>query len=81
MQGFFCALLNNQGGLNMNTAPDTPTTTDRLIRLKELLEIVPLGRSTVWKLVSEGRFPKPVKLSPRTTAWRESEVMDWMDSL
>lgn len=65
----------------MNTAPDTPTTTDRLIRLKELLEIVPLGRSTVWKLVSEGRFPKPVKLSPRTTAWRESEVMDWMDSL
>jgi predicted DNA-binding transcriptional regulator AlpA len=64
----------------MNTATET-TSPDRFLRLKDVLQVVPLGRSTVWKMVAEGKFPQPVKLTPRTTAWRESEVLRWMDSL
>lgn len=46
-----------------------------LIRLDQLLEIIPISRSAWWKGVKSGRFPKPVKLGPRTTAWRKSEII------
>ncbi|MBW2187062.1 MAG: AlpA family phage regulatory protein [Deltaproteobacteria bacterium] len=54
---------------------------ERFLRIKQLLEIVPLGKSTVWKLVAEGKFPQPIKLSERCTAWRESDIQQWMDKL
>jgi prophage regulatory protein len=35
---------------------------------------IPVGRSTWWEGVKSGRFPKPVKLGPRITAWRVEEI-------
>jgi len=35
---------------------------------------IPIGRSTWWSGVKSGRFPKPVKLGPRTTAWRVEDI-------
>lgn len=35
---------------------------------------IPISRSTWWYGVRSGRFPKPVKLGPRTTAWRASDI-------
>ena len=35
---------------------------------------IPVGRSTSWAGVKSGRFPKPVKLGPRTTAWRAEDI-------
>jgi predicted DNA-binding transcriptional regulator AlpA len=40
--------------------------------------IVPIARSTLHKWVSEGRFPRPVKLGPATTAWRVEDVRAWI---
>ncbi|MBW2186923.1 MAG: AlpA family phage regulatory protein [Deltaproteobacteria bacterium] len=57
------------------------TKKDSLLRMKQVLEIVPLGKSTVWKMVAENKFPQPVKLSERCTAWRESDIQRWMDEL
>lgn len=36
--------------------------------------IIPVGRSTWWAGVRSGRFPKPVKLGPRTAVWRVEEI-------
>lgn len=36
--------------------------------------IIPVCKSTWWEGVKAGRFPEPVKLSPRVTVWRASEV-------
>ena len=36
--------------------------------------IIPVGKSTWWQGVKSGRFPKPVKLGPRTTAWRVESI-------
>jgi len=48
---------------------------DRLLRLKQVLEIVPVGKSTWWAGVATGRFPQPLRhLGPRITVWRASEV-------
>ena len=35
---------------------------------------IPVSKSTWWVGVKEGRFPKPVKLGPRTTAWRVEDI-------
>lgn len=45
------------------------------IRIKEVLKIFPIGRSTWWEGVKDGRFPKPVKLGERTTAWKVEDIL------
>ena len=36
--------------------------------------IIPVGKTTWWKGIKEGRYPKPVKLSARVTAWRVEDI-------
>jgi len=48
---------------------------DKLIRLKEVLEIIPISKSSWWLGVKKGRFPKPIKLGPKTTCWRLSDIL------
>lgn len=40
--------------------------------------ILPVAHSTFWRMVAEGRFPKPIKLSERVTVWRAEEVAAWI---
>ncbi|MDR2875964.1 MAG: AlpA family phage regulatory protein [Methylobacillus sp.] len=42
--------------------------------------VVPLSKSSIWRLVSVGKFPRPVKLSERCTAWRAEDVRAWIES-
>lgn len=44
------------------------------VRIKQILAVYPIGRSTWWAGVKSGRFPRPVKLGPRTTAWRVEDI-------
>jgi prophage regulatory protein len=48
--------------------------TERLIRLPEVMDKLGIARSTVWLYVEQEKLPKPIKLSPRVTVWRESEI-------
>lgn len=50
----------------------------RLIRLKDVQHTTGLGRSTIYKYIEEGIFPKSVSLGERAVAWVESEVMEWI---
>lgn len=53
---------------------------ERLLRIKQVLELVPVGKSTWWAGVKSGRYPKPVRhLGPRITAWRESDIKAVID--
>jgi prophage regulatory protein len=45
-----------------------------LLRVKQVLEKIPVSRTTWWQGVKDGKFPQPVKLGPRTTAWRASDI-------
>lgn len=51
----------------------------KLIKLKAVMECTGLARSTVYKFIAEGRFPKPVKLGVRMVAWVESEINAWIE--
>ncbi|WIH20962.1 AlpA family transcriptional regulator [Photobacterium damselae] len=50
----------------------------RFIRLKEVMHVTGLGRSSIYNYMAEGRFPKTVSLGGRAVAWVESEITDWM---
>lgn len=50
----------------------------RIIRLKAVLEMTGLGRSTLYKKVEEGTFPASVPLSERAVGWVEEEVQNWI---
>jgi prophage regulatory protein len=41
---------------------------------------IPEGRSTWWAGVKSGRFPKPVKLGPRTTVWKVQDILKLIES-
>jgi predicted DNA-binding transcriptional regulator AlpA len=58
---------------------DLPDT--GFLRLPQVLSLIPLGKSSWWKGVKSGRFPKPVKLSPNCTAWRVEDIRALMASL
>ncbi|MCA0919239.1 helix-turn-helix transcriptional regulator [Pseudooceanicola nanhaiensis] len=50
---------------------------DALLREKQILHPggpVPVSRSTWWAGVRSGRFPQPIRLGPRTTAWRVGDI-------
>ncbi len=68
--------------MNMLISPMAPNTgsTTRYIRLREVLKIVPMSASSVWRLTANRDFPAPVKLSARITAWNRDEVMAWLKS-
>jgi len=44
------------------------------LRLPQILAIFPVSRSAFWAGVKTGRYPTPVKLSPRCTAWRVEDI-------
>ena len=50
----------------------------RLIRLKEVMRVTGLARSTVYKYIAEESFPKPVSLGERCVGWVDDEVQDWI---
>jgi prophage regulatory protein len=51
----------------------TTTTEQRLIRLPEVIRLTGIPKSTIYKLISDGRFPKPQRLG-RLALWKLSEV-------
>jgi prophage regulatory protein len=53
-------------------------TTDRLLRLPDVIARVALSRSTILRLVAVGRFPAPMRISERAIAWSAAAVEEWI---
>ena len=53
--------------------------TMRLLRLRDVLQLVPVGRSTIYDWMARDAFPKAVQLGGGIVAWRESEVRRWIE--
>ena len=51
------------------------------VRLREVLTVIPVGKSCWWEGVKSGRFPKPVKLTARCTAWKAEDIRDLIKQL
>ena len=53
----------------------------RLIRLPEVMMRVGLGRSTIYRKMEEGRFPRSRSISPKCAVWIEAEIDEWINCL
>ncbi|WP_157220680.1 helix-turn-helix transcriptional regulator [Flavisphingomonas formosensis] len=52
---------------------------DRLLRISDVKSRVGLGKSKIYALIAEGRFPRPYKLTPKAARWSEREVHAWIE--
>ena len=71
---------------------DTPTKTHKnknlakllplqgMSRAKDILPLLPFGRTTLHEWSRDGRFPASIRLSPTIVAWSNSEVLKWLES-
>lgn len=60
--------------LNTTITPDR-----RVLSQQDVLERVPLSRTTLWRLERAGRFPARFSISPNRVGWLESDVNTWVE--
>lgn len=51
------------------------------LRLDQVLTLIPISKTTWWDGIREGRYPRSVKLSDRTTAWRVEDIIDLIHTI
>ena len=75
----------------MSSVKETIFPTSGFVRLPQIIgdaranppipPMIPVGRSTWWQWVREGKAPAAVKLGPRTTAWRADQILKFVEQL
>lgn len=61
------------------TAPAIQKPAPAFYRLRDVIRITALSRSTVYRRIAEGRFPAPVHLGGRASGWEASELQEWVN--
>ena len=62
----------------MNAPTIEVASTEKFLRLRDVLSRTGLSRSMAYSLTKEGAFPRPINLGARAVAWLESEVTAWI---
>ncbi|MEM9434200.1 MAG: AlpA family phage regulatory protein [Pseudomonadota bacterium] len=53
----------------------------KLIRRPKVEELTSLSASAIYKKIELGTFPRPVRIRRQAVAWRESDILTWIDDL
>ena len=56
-----------------------PIRPDQLLRITEVSSLTSLAKSTINLWVAQGKFPKPLTLSPTIKVWRNQSLIDWIE--
>lgn len=68
---------------NSNTLPDSGFVREKQIigsKKEGIPAVVPISHSTWWAGVKTGRYPKPIKLSPKVTVWRVADIKELINA-
>lgn len=52
---------------------------ERLLGIREVLEIVPVTKQTIYRMMRDGEFPTQRRISEGRVCWRRSEIEKWID--
>jgi prophage regulatory protein len=55
------------------------TNSNQLLRIKEVSDFTSIGKSTINLWVAQGKFPKPISLSPTIKVWRVQQLLEWIE--
>jgi prophage regulatory protein len=61
-------------------APKLTLPETGFLRQPQVLALVPISKSTLWRRVQARTFPQPMKLSERVTAWRVEDIRQWIEA-
>src|SRR6185437_16416991 len=62
----------------LHDATGAPPRPPQILRLKEVMAMVGLGRSVIYRMRAAGTFPKPVRLGARAVGWIADDVAAWI---
>lgn len=54
------------------------TTSERAVRIREVMQRVGISRTQIYRLIQRGDFPAPVRLSDRISIWRQKDIDEWL---
>lgn len=54
-----------------------------LIQIRPLVnyKVVPYSATTIWRLCRDGKFPRPIKVTPGITAWKVGDIRNYLNSV
>ena len=52
----------------------------KLITQKQVVDLVGVSRTTIWRLERAGQFPRRVQVSTKAVRWHQAEILDWIES-
>ena len=53
---------------------------ERLLRRREVERLTSMSRSSIYRLMQEGEFPRPVRVGPSAVRWKLSDISAWIES-
>ena len=54
------------------------TQFDRIVRMRELKQLIGSSNATIYRYIKRNEFPKPVQISANCVGWRLSAIEDWL---
>lgn len=54
---------------------------EKLLRLKQVVELTNISKATIWRWVKDGTFPKPIRITNRVTVWKNSDIEAYIASV
>jgi prophage regulatory protein len=51
----------------------------QLLRVSDVSKKTTLAKSTLWLKIAQGHFPRPIKLSPAISVWKQSDIDAWIE--
>ncbi|UZE97907.1 helix-turn-helix transcriptional regulator [Alkalimarinus alittae] len=57
------------------------SNTAQLLKIPQVTKITGLSRSTIYRLIKDGEFPGPIRITRRRVAWRQDDIQSWFDSI
>jgi len=58
---------------------NNPSDSKKIFRKPVVLQRVPVSGTTIWRMVRDGEFPAPLRLSKNTVGWLESDIEAWIE--
>jgi predicted DNA-binding transcriptional regulator AlpA len=71
---------NRQEAETEDVAPDN-SGPRRMLNEAQILALIPISRTTLFRMMKAGRFPKATYISPNRRCWFESEIVAWQQAI
>jgi len=80
MDAAFKALTNQSEHISTKLKQIMHLNNIKLLRIKQVIELTTLPKSTIYQRMKEGKFPRPLNLGGRDRAWRIEDILQWREN-